>query len=55
MHCINGRLREKLNIQPNAIDELVQATRNDLRQIINILSTYRISKSSLNYDEAKLL
>ncbi|KAI8348834.1 replication factor RFC1 C terminal domain-containing protein [Choanephora cucurbitarum] len=47
--------KENLNITPNAIDELVAATQNDIRQIINILSAYRINETSLSYDQAKTL
>ncbi|KAG0747208.1 hypothetical protein G6F62_002034 [Rhizopus arrhizus] len=45
--------KEKLDIKPNAIDELVASTQNDIRQIINILSTYRLNKTSMAYDDAK--
>ncbi|KAI9284892.1 replication factor RFC1 C terminal domain-containing protein [Umbelopsis sp. AD052] len=45
--------REKLKIEPNALDQLVEATRNDIRQIINILSTYRLGQQTMNFDQAK--
>lgn len=45
--------REKLQITPNAVDELVAATHNDIRQVINILSTYRLNEAAMNYDQAK--
>ncbi|OAD73670.1 hypothetical protein PHYBLDRAFT_133474 [Phycomyces blakesleeanus NRRL 1555(-)] len=45
--------KEGLNISPNAIDALVASTRNDIRQIINILSTYRLGKQDMDYDQAK--
>ncbi|RCH78952.1 hypothetical protein CU098_004181, partial [Rhizopus stolonifer] len=45
--------REKLDIQTNAIDELVSSTQNDIRQIINILSTYRLKETNMNFDNAK--
>ncbi|KAI7887255.1 replication factor RFC1 C terminal domain-containing protein [Mucor mucedo] len=45
--------REKLKITPNAVDELVQATHNDIRQIINILSTYRLNQDAMDFDQAK--
>lgn len=45
--------KEKLKITPNAVDELVTATHNDIRQIINILSTYRLNEDSMDYDKAK--
>lgn len=40
-------------MMPNAVDELVLATQNDIRQIINILSTYKLGQSSMEYDDAK--
>ncbi|KAI9020039.1 replication factor RFC1 C terminal domain-containing protein [Phycomyces nitens] len=45
--------KEGLDISPNAIETLVQYTRNDIRQIINILSTYRLGKKEMNFDQAK--
>ncbi|KAI8390302.1 hypothetical protein BD560DRAFT_319403 [Blakeslea trispora] len=47
--------KENLSITPNAIDELVASTQNDIRQIINILSAYRINETNLSYDQAKTL
>jgi replication factor C subunit 1 len=45
--------REKLQIQPAAIDQLVQGTQGDIRQILNILSTWKMTEDSLSFDEAK--
>ncbi|KAI9260071.1 replication factor RFC1 C terminal domain-containing protein [Helicostylum pulchrum] len=45
--------KEKLRITPNAVDELVSATHNDIRQIINILSTYRLNQEDMTFDQAK--
>lgn len=47
--------REGLQVEPNAIDQLVESSHNDLRQIINMLSTYKLSQDRLNYDQAKAL
>ena len=47
--------RERLSVQPNAIDQLIEATNNDLRQVINLLSTYKLAQDSLQYDDAKAL
>lgn len=41
-------LREKIKLDPNIIDQLVSATSNDIRQIINLLST--VSKTSSSID-----
>ncbi|CCE63804.1 hypothetical protein TPHA_0F03230 [Tetrapisispora phaffii CBS 4417] len=45
-------VREKFKLDPNVIDKLVQATRGDIRQIINLLST--ISKTSKNIDHTNI-
>ncbi|KAI8093321.1 uncharacterized protein BX664DRAFT_329437 [Halteromyces radiatus] len=47
--------QEKLKIEPNAVDELVSLTGNDIRQIINILSTYRLSKNEMKFGDAKII
>ncbi|KAJ1514436.1 hypothetical protein HMI54_012257 [Coelomomyces lativittatus] len=47
--------REQLQIQPQALDALVTSTQSDIRQILNLLSQYKLSHPSLNYDEAKSL
>ncbi|KAI8976130.1 replication factor RFC1 C terminal domain-containing protein [Pilobolus umbonatus] len=45
--------KEKLKISANAVDELVAATRNDIRQVINIMSIYRLKENQMDYDQAK--
>ncbi|KAJ1976736.1 DNA replication factor C complex subunit Rfc1 [Dimargaris xerosporica] len=45
--------KEKLKLQPNAIDQLVASTHADIRQILNLLSTYRLSNASMTYDDSK--
>ncbi|KAL7319919.1 DNA replication factor C complex subunit Rfc1 [Mucor circinelloides] len=47
--------KEGLQLQPNAVDELVESTQNDIRQVINILSTYRLKEAGMNYDQAKMV
>ncbi|OLL24207.1 Replication factor C subunit 1 [Neolecta irregularis DAH-3] len=46
--------REQLKLEPQAIDQLVAGTHNDIRQIINLLSTYRLSNSSMTMDQGKV-
>lgn len=41
--------REGLKLDPNLIDQLVSITHNDIRQIINIMSTVSRTQSSLNF------
>jgi replication factor C subunit 1 len=45
--------REKLDIPGNVIDQLVEGTQSDVRQILNILSTWKLSHSSMDFDEGK--
>ncbi|KAI8900817.1 replication factor RFC1 C terminal domain-containing protein [Globomyces pollinis-pini] len=45
--------KEKLALQPNAIGELVASTSADIRQILNLLSTYRLGASTLSFDDSK--
>lgn len=40
--------REKLNLDPGVVDQLVASTHSDIRQIINILSTFSRTKDSLS-------
>lgn len=42
--------REGLKLDPNLIDKLVAITHNDIRQIINILSTVARNQDSLNFN-----
>ncbi|KAI8384543.1 replication factor RFC1 C terminal domain-containing protein [Radiomyces spectabilis] len=46
--------REKLKMGAGALDELVASTGNDVRKIINIMSTYRLKEESMTYDQAKI-
>ncbi|KAL3233640.1 Replication factor C subunit 1 [Nakaseomyces bracarensis] len=42
-------VREKFKLDPNIIDKLVQATRGDIRQIINLLSTVSKTTKTINH------
>ncbi|KAJ2608896.1 DNA replication factor C complex subunit Rfc1 [Coemansia sp. RSA 1365] len=45
--------RENLKIEQNAIGQMVKATHNDIRQIINLMSSYALRSSSMTYLESK--
>jgi len=45
--------REGLKLQPQVVDQLVEGTHSDIRQILNLLSTYRLSREQLGFDESK--
>ena len=47
--------QEGLSVGTNTIEELVVSTQGDIRQILNLLSTYRLTHQSLSFDESKQL
>lgn len=46
-------LREHIKLDPNIIDQLVSATSNDIRQIINLLSTVSKTQKSIDSSNTK--
>ncbi|WRT63728.1 uncharacterized protein IL334_000651 [Kwoniella shivajii] len=47
--------KEKLKIPPNVVDELVKGVNSDIRQVLNMLSTFKLSKDQMDFDEGKQL
>lgn len=47
--------REKLKIPPNVVDELIKGVNSDIRQVLNMLSTFKLGKSEMNFDEGRQL
>jgi replication factor C subunit 1 len=45
--------REGIKLPGNVIDQLVEGTHSDIRQIINMLSTYSTTQSSMSFEESK--
>lgn len=45
--------REGLNVQPNVVDALIEGSRADIRQVINMISTAKLDQQALNFDEGK--
>lgn len=45
--------REKLKLDPTVIGQLVQATGNDIRQIINLMSTVSKTQKTINHENSK--
>lgn len=43
-------VREKFKLDPNIVDKLVQTTRGDIRQIINLLSTVSKTRKKINHE-----
>ncbi|KAF9449482.1 DNA replication factor C, large subunit [Macrolepiota fuliginosa MF-IS2] len=47
--------KEKLDIPANVIDQLIQGVQSDIRQVLNMLSTWKLSSDKMNFDEGKTL
>lgn len=45
--------REKLQIPTEVMDQLILAAQSDLRLVINMLSTWRLSSQRMSFDESK--
>ncbi|KAI9034373.1 putative DNA replication factor C subunit Rfc1 [Hyaloraphidium curvatum] len=48
-------MAEGLDIQGNTIEEIAKMSQSDIRQVLNMLSMYRLSKSKMTYDQGKEL
>ena len=44
-----------MKIAPNVVDELVKGTNSDIRQVLNMLSTFKLGRSEMDFDESKQL
>jgi len=44
-----------MRIPANVIDELVKGANSDIRQVLNMLSTFKLGKSEMDFDEGKNL
>lgn len=47
--------REKMKIPANVVDQLIAGSQSDIRQVLNMLSTWRLSSDSMTFDEGKEL
>ena len=47
--------REGIKIPPNVINALIEGTRSDIRQIINMLSTAKLNQDTLDFDQSKTM
>jgi len=47
--------REKLKIPANVIDQLINGAQSDIRQVLNMLSIWKLSNDSMDFDEGKNL
>ena len=47
--------RENMKIPANVLDQLVAGAQSDIRQVLNMLSTWKLSSDTMNFDEGKHL
>ncbi|KAI0640589.1 DNA replication factor C, large subunit [Trametes meyenii] len=47
--------KEKMKIPANVIDQLVEGAQSDIRQVLNMLSTWKLSANTMDFDEGKAL
>lgn len=47
--------REKLKVPANVVDQLINGAQSDIRQVLNMLSTWKLSSDSMDFDEGKTL
>jgi replication factor C subunit 1 len=59
MSCLPFRLspflREKMKIPSSVVDELITGSQSDIRQVLTMLSTWKLSRNDMNFDEGKEL
>lgn len=47
--------KEKMQIPANVVDELITGVGSDVRQVLNMLSTWKLDNDSMDYEEGKTL
>jgi replication factor C subunit 1 len=47
--------REKMQVPANVVDQLIQGSQSDIRQVLNMLSTWKLSSRKMDFDEGKAL
>ncbi|KAJ1022438.1 hypothetical protein NDA16_003427 [Ustilago loliicola] len=47
--------KEKLKIPGEVMAQLIEAAQSDIRSVINMLSTWKLSKNTMDFDESKML
>jgi len=45
--------REKMKVPANVIDQLINGSQSDIRQVLNMLSTWKLSNDVMDFDEGK--
>lgn len=44
-----------MKIPANVIDQLITGAQSDIRQVLNMLSTWKLSSDTMDFDEGKVL
>ncbi|CCM04947.1 uncharacterized protein FIBRA_07144 [Fibroporia radiculosa] len=47
--------KEKMKVPANVIDQLIEGAQSDIRQVLNMLSTWKLSSDTMDFDEGKAL
>ena len=47
--------KEKMQIPANVVDELITGVGSDIRQVLNMLSTWKLHNDTMDYEDGKLL
>lgn len=42
-----------MKVPANVVDQLIAGSQSDIRQVLNMLSTWRLSSSTMTFDEGK--
>jgi replication factor C subunit 1 len=49
------RCREKIKLAPNVMDSLIEGANSDVRQVLNMLSTWKLSHDAMDFGQGKEL
>ena len=47
--------KENMRIPANVVDELITGVGSDIRQVLNMLSTWKLDNDSMDYEQGKML
>ncbi|KAL1738483.1 P-loop containing nucleoside triphosphate hydrolase protein, partial [Schizophyllum fasciatum] len=47
--------KEKMKIPANVVDQLIAGSQSDIRQVLNMLSTWKLSSNTIDFDQGKAL
>jgi len=47
--------KEKMRVPANVVDELITGVGSDIRQVLNMLSTWKLHNDTMDYEEGKIL